>query len=138
MATDTQGTVLKAGDGATPTEVFTAVGAITGVSGFGSSRNSIDITALSDTVEKVKPGLERLSEITLNINHDEDDTGHTTLRADYDAKTLRNFQIVTTDATPVTIAFSAYVMSYSWDLSLDDVIRATVTLKPSDTAPTFT
>lgn len=138
MSTDTQGTLLKAGDGATPTEVFTTIGSVTGISGFGSSRNSIDVTSLGDTVEKIRPGLERLNEITLNINHSEADTGHVSLRTDYLAKTLRNFQIVTTDDTPVTIAFSAYIMSYSQETGGDDVVRSTVTLKPSDTTPTFT
>lgn len=137
MATDTQGTVLKAGDGG-GTEVFAAVGAITGISGFGASRNVIDITGLSDTVEKVRPGLQRLSEVTINLNHDEDDTTHTSLRADFTSKVLRNFQIVTTDDTPITIAFSAYVIGYSIDVNTDDALRSTVTLKPSDTAPTFT
>lgn len=137
MTTDTQGTVMKRGDGADP-EVFTEVAEITNVAGFGTSRNEVDVTSLNDLFERIKPGLLRGGSVTLNLNHGESETSHVGLRTDHEAATLRNFQIVTTDDTPVTIEFSAYVMSINMDFSGDDVTRSTVTLKMSDTKPTYT
>lgn len=48
---------------------------------------------------------------TFTIDFDPDDTGHTALATDRDAKTLGSYEIVDSGATKGTLAFTAYCVS---------------------------
>ncbi len=64
----------------------------------------------SDTQTKTPTSFE-IGQATFTIAFDPDDTSHTALATDRDAKTLGSYEIVDTSSTKGTLAFSAYVMS---------------------------
>jgi predicted secreted protein len=127
-----QGVVLKRGDGATPTEVFSAVGDITGVAGVdGGSNTEIDVTDLSSTAREFLQGLKDGGSATLSGFLNTSDTQQTGLRTDRDNGTLRNFELDLTDSGPTTISFSAIVTSFTIDAQVDSAIALSITLKIS-------
>lgn len=125
---DTQGVVIKRGDGASP-EVFTTIGEVNSIQGPGGSATTIDVTNLSSTAKNKKMGLIDEGQVTLEMKLDTADTAQTGLRTDRSNKTLRNFQIVLTDSPATTISFAAYVMSFALATAVDDVVTASVTLE---------
>jgi hypothetical protein len=136
MATlKSQGVVLKRGDGGDPTEVFTAIGEVTAVSGVGGgSASEIDVTNLSSTAKEFILGLKDEGEVSVSLNLDTADTMQTGLRTDRDNNTLRNFELDLTDSGPTTISFSAFVKSYNVGIAVDSQITLEVSLRLSGAA----
>lgn len=131
MATlKSQGVVLKRGDGATPTEVFTAIGELTSIGGVGGgSASEIDVTNLSSTAKEFILGLKDEGEVSLSLNLDTADTMQTGLRTDRDSNIARNFEMVLTDSGPTTISFTAFVKSYNLGVAVDSQITLEITLR---------
>ncbi len=130
-AIESQGTVLKRGDGA-GSEVFTAIGRVVSISGLGNgSSTEIDITDLSSTGKEFLLGLKDEGEITLTLNLDTGDTMQTGLRTDRDSRTLRNFELALTDDASTVISFSALIKTYGIDIGVDDRVPLNVTLRIS-------
>lgn len=130
MALETQGVVIKRGDGASP-EVFTAIGSVTSVEGPGGEASEIDVTTLSSTAKEFIIGLKDEGTVTLNLNLDTSNTPQTGLRTDRDNGTLRNFELDLTDSPVTTLSFSAYVKSFSISVQPDSKIEASVSLRIS-------
>jgi len=130
-AINSQGVVLKRGDGADP-EVFTAIGELTGIDGVGSGTSAeIDVTTLSSTAKEFILGLKDEGEVTLTMNLDTANAPQTGLRTDRDNKTLRNFELTLTDSGPTVITFSAYVKNFPLGISVDSQITLSLALRIS-------
>ena len=133
-ALKSQGVVLKRGDGGGP-ETFTAIGEVVSIGGLGSgSSTEIDVTNLSSTAKEFLLGLKDEGSVSLSLNLDTTDTMQTGLRGDWDAGTLRNFELDLTDSGPTTISFSAYVQTFPISMAVDDKISLEVTLRVSGPA----
>ena len=129
-ALDSQGMTIKRGDGASP-EVFTTIPEVTEIGGPGGQAAEIDVTDLSSTAKEFRMGLQDEGQITLQMAWIPTNTVHSGLRTDRTNQTLRNFQINFTDSPSTTWAFAAFVLGLELTNSVDEVTRATVTLRVS-------
>ena len=79
---NTKGTIIKIGDGATPTEVFTTIGQITDWDGFDESAKSIDITVITDDYAmKAGGGVIDSGSVSLDILYDPANATFTSVQA---------------------------------------------------------
>jgi predicted secreted protein len=127
---ESQGMELQRGDGASP-EVFTLIDQITTLDGPDGSASEIDITTLDSTAREFAMGLKDSGSITFEAVYDPAKTQHQGLRTDWNARTLRNFQLVFTNSPATTWSFSAYVQNFSISAGVDEVVRLSVTLRIS-------
>ena len=126
-----QGTIFARGDAASP-EVYTAIAQITAISGIGKEAPLIDVSNLSSSAREYHLGLEDLDEVQLTIQYDPDDTTHSGLLADADARTLTHFRITLTDSPPQAITFAARVRIWRLgEVAVDAVQTLIVGIKPS-------
>ena len=108
---DTQGTLLKRGDGTDPTETFTDIPRVQQIDTIGIGRALRQITDLSHTAaHQHKLGLPDVPEISVECLYDPDDAQHQGIFSDHANGVTRNFQIHLADATPTVVAFSALVL----------------------------
>lgn len=131
------GTLLKVGDGVTPTEGFTTIGSVKDISGPSIAMETEDVTTHSSTAAEFVATVIDYGEVSFDINFDYGDTQHAGLLTDLEAGTLRNFQIVLTDAGATTIDFAAIITKYELTAPVKGVLGASLTLKVSGAA-TFT
>jgi hypothetical protein len=125
------GTTFARGDGASP-EVFTAINQVTDVGTVGSDRGLIDVTNLSSTAREYKKAIKDGQELTLTINYDPDDTGHSGLRTDNDAEVSRNYRVTFSDSPAQTVTFAGLVTNWSvGNIVIDNVLTLSVTVKPT-------
>ena len=130
------GTLLKIGDGATPTETFTTIAQVLNIGGPALSQDAIDVTHHSSTGgwREFVGGLLDGGEVTFDINYDPDAATHnatTGLINDMENRTKRNFQLVFPDTGPTTWSFTALVAGFEPSAPIDDKLAASVTLKVS-------
>lgn len=128
-ALESQGTLLKRGDGGTPTEVFTAIGEITDINGPNGSASVVVVSDLNSVAVEKRMGLPDEGQFTLTLNFLPQDTQHAALRTDRNSRVLRNFEFVFTDTTVWT--FSAYVTGLSISNSVDGTTTGSITLEVS-------
>lgn len=120
------GTTLKLGDAATPTEVFNLVGQITDWDGFDEKSKVIDITTLDDDYAEKDGGAVIDSGSTgFDIIYDAANTRMTDLRSALGTK--RNFELVLSNGT-TQFAFAAVVTGIKMAAKKDDKLRAKVSL----------
>jgi predicted secreted protein len=123
-----QGVILKRGDGAGP-EVFTAVAEIKSWS-LSQSRAERNPTHITSTNVESKPGLLDPGELKISGNLLPDDTTHTALRTDFEnGVAARNWQLILTDATPSTLAITAWVKSLEISGEVDGDVPFSATLR---------
>lgn len=125
---ESQGTVFAIYNGTT----YDNVAQVTGVSGLGGgSATVIEASNLDSTAREFIMGLPDEGEITLELNFDPDDTEHDKLEDVRASRTLTQFKITMTDTTPTTYTFSGYVLSVSKNFVIDDLVKASVTIRVS-------
>lgn len=134
-------TILKIGDGATPTEVFTAIAEVKDIAGPQLSTDTVDITSRTSPgkFEEALPTIIRTGQVTFDINFLPTNGTHdaeTGLLADLKNMTKRNFQLVFPDAAETTWSFSAYVVQFQPNAPVAGVLSASVALKITG-QPTF-
>ncbi len=129
-ALETQGILFKRGDGG-GTEIFTTVGEVFDIQGPDGEASEIDVTDFASTAREFKMGLKDEGRVTVQLYRVASDAEQNGLLSDRSAKTLRNFEIVLTDAGTLTLSFAAYVLGFSYSMSPDDSIKASVTLRIS-------
>lgn len=131
-AKPTQGVKLKRGDGG-GSEVFTIIAELTSVPGVERTRNEIDATSLDSTDEEVLVGIRRAGSIQIEGNFVSTNAQQQGLNSDFEAGTLRNFQIDFNDrATPTTYSFAAYITALKFGGGgVDEVQKMTATLRIS-------
>lgn len=125
-----QGTVFKTGDGASP-ETFNAVGQVVNIDGPDGSAPVIDVSNLSSTAREKNVGLPDEGQITLTVQYDPDDTGQTRLKTLRTNRTSGNFKIEMSDSPATVLSFSGYVLQFSRSFSIDEVVMGTVTIEIS-------
>lgn len=132
MATtyETQGTILRRGDGASP-EVFTDVPGITSIDPVGFSRSLIDVTDLLSLAREYKLALKDGQEINVEAWYDPDDTEHAGLRDDLNTGVTRTFELQLTDSPPQVITITGLVMNWSIGAQIDNVYPLRFTIKPT-------
>jgi hypothetical protein len=128
-ALESQGTLLRRGDGGAPTEVFTAIGEITDLTGPSGSASVINVSDLNSVAVEKRMGLPDEGQFTLTLNFLPQDVQHAALRTDRASKLLRNFEFVFTDTT--VWKFSAYVTGLSVSNSVDGTTNGNITLEIS-------
>ncbi len=123
------GTVLKIGDGATPTEGFTAVGQITDWDGFDEKSKVIDITTLDDDYAEKDGGAVIDSGATgMDLLYDQANSNINALRTGLGTK--NNFKLILSNGT-TQFAFAAVITGFKVMGKKDDKVRAKVSLDVS-------
>lgn len=126
---NTNSTVLKIGDGVTPTEGFTSVGQITDWDGFDEKSKVIDITTLDDDYSEKDGGAVIDSGATgMDLLYDPANTNINALRTGVGTK--KNFQLILSNGT-TQFAFAAVITGFKIMGKKDDKIRAKVSLDVS-------
>ena len=120
------GCSLSQGDGASP-QVYTAIANINSFSGPSGSRSVIDVTTLSDSAKAKDVGIAEMGQLTFNFHFDASDTELVDVWDNFLAGTLHNFKLEFSDGTKFT--FNAYILSFNFDGSTDDVVRGSATLE---------
>jgi len=133
---DAFGTQLQRGDGATPTETFTAIANVTDITPPGIERETYDVTAHDspDAYREFIGGLKDGGEVEIEINYDPRE--HDDLVADFADTEPRNYKIV----WPSTLgnwAFAAILTNFEPEAPHDDKLAASLTFKVSG-KPTIT
>lgn len=129
-ALDSQGMLIQRSDGASP-EVFATIPEVSEMSGPGGQSSEIDVTDLSSTAKEFRMGLQDEGQISLTMNWIPGNAVHAGLRTDRSNQTLRNFKIIFTDSPTTTWDFAAFVMGLEMSAGVDDVVKATATLRVS-------
>lgn len=130
------GTLLKIGDGATPTEAFTTIAEVKDISGPSLALEVTEVTSHSSPNgwrEKIGTLLDG-GEVTFEINYVPTENTHdagTGLVKDMKDRTLRNFQLVFPDVASTTWEFSALVSAFEPSAPVDGSLAASVTLSIS-------
>lgn len=128
-ALNTNSTVLKIGDGVTPTEGFTNVGQITDWDGFDEKSKVIDITTLDDDYSEKDGGAVIDSGATgMDLLYDPANTNINGLRTGIGTK--KNFKLILSNGT-TQFAFAAVITGFKIMGKKDDKIRAKVSLDVS-------
>jgi predicted secreted protein len=133
---DAFGTQLQRGDGATPTEVFTAIANVTDITPPGIERETYDVTA-HDSPEAWREfigGLKDGGEVEIEVNYDPRD--HDALIADFADPNPRNYKVVWPNSLG-NWAFGAILTNFEPEAPHDDKLAASVTFKVSG-KPTIT
>ena len=129
-ALDSQGVTIGRGDAASP-EVYTTIPEVVNIQGPGGQANEIDVTDLNSTAKEFRMGLQDEGSITMDILYIPGNAVHAGLRSDRAAQTLRNFRITFTDSPQTTWTFGAFVLGFEISNAVDDVTKASVTLRVS-------
>jgi hypothetical protein len=135
------GTLLKLGDGGTPTETFTTIAEVGDIAGPNVESDSKEGTNHSSPsgYEEFIPTIKRTGEVTFPINWNPAAATHSYsagLLKDAVNQTKRNFQIVFPTSPATTWSFSAYVMKFSPKAPVNGILAADITLKVTG-APTL-
>jgi len=130
------GTLLKIGDGATPTETFTTIAEVTDLGGPSLTLETIDVTSHSSTNgwREFIGGLLDGGEVSFTINYLPANATHdasTGVIADMKNRVVRNFTLVFPDSGTTTWTFSALVTGFEPGEPIDSQLTADVTLKVS-------
>lgn len=129
---DAFGTEFRRGDGATPTETFTAIANVSSISGPARSRETIDVTAHNspDQYMQFIGGLKDGGEVSLEINYDPTESTHD-LDDDFDDTEPRNYQIVILPDTADehTWDFAGILTELSDEFPYDDKMGRSMTVK---------
>ena len=133
---DAFGTQLKRGDGATPTEVFTAIANVTDITPPALERETLDVTSHGspDAWREHIGGLKDGGEVEIEINYDPRE--HDALVADLEDEDPRNYKVV----WPKSLGeweFKAILTNFEPEAPHDDKLAASLTFKVSG-KPTIT
>jgi len=129
-----QGTLLKIGDGATPTEGFTTIAEVNDLGGPALALEAVDVTNHS-SLEGWKEfigGLLDAGEVSFSINYQPTHATHnntTGLIRDMRTRTKRNFQLVFTDSGNTTWSFTALITGFEPTEPTDAQLTADCTLQ---------
>ena len=124
------GTTLSRGNGATP-EVFTAIGEVKDISGPGLSVDDVEAThqGSPDGFKEFVPGLIDGGEVAFDIQLVDDETTQEQVITDLNARTKRNYKLVSPGGGGWT--FAGYVKGFEPSYPVQDVVTASVTIKVS-------
>ena len=129
-------TLLKKGDAASP-EVFTTVADVLAIDWNGKKLDTVDVTSMSSTgnYREFIPTLFDGGELTFGLNYNPTNATHSGLKTDYDARTLRNWQLVLPSSLG-TWSFAGYITEMSLNADLAKQLMQSCKIKVSG-LPTF-
>lgn len=127
------GTLLKAGDGASP-ETFTTIAEVRNGPGLGFSVDDIEVTNHDSTNawKEFIPGLLDAGEVSFSINFLPTNATHSAsagILNDMQDRTVRNFQLVMSDGSSATWNFTGYYKGFNANFPPESQIEAEVTIK---------
>ena len=131
MSVKTQGCALRFYDTAVSPNAYVDIANVTGFQGPSGSRQVIDATLLASAAKIKDVGLPDMGQISGDFVFDVSDTVLTDVYDAFLAGTLQVFQIAFSDSPETLFDFSAYVLSFSYSASIDDVVRGSFTLEIS-------
>jgi hypothetical protein len=124
-----RGTTLHINVDGSPTN-FQKIGNITDVGGPGGSATVLDASNLDSVAREKLMGLFDEGQVTVKINLDPDDTVHKAVRTARRNKTLCEFKLTLTDASPATIGyFFGYVTGFTHAVGTDKILTADITIE---------
>jgi hypothetical protein len=127
---DTFGTLLKRGDGGTPTETFATIGGVGDIDGPSEEVRVEEYLAhdfASPTVRRL-PTVKDNGVISFPLYWDPSDSVHVLLRTDKDNMTVRNFQLVEPFTGGETASFAAIVSKLGKAYPVEGLMTAEVEL----------
>lgn len=128
------GTLLKKGDGATPTETFTTIAEVLDIDGPELGLDTEESTSHDsvDGWEDFVATILRSGEVSCEINYVPTNATHdasTGLIKDMTGRTKRNFKLVFPNASTTTFSFTAYVTKVQPKAPVNGKLTADITLK---------
>jgi hypothetical protein len=129
----TQGLKLQLGSTASP-QTFTDLANITNLTGLNSGQSSeIDTTDFdSENFREFVRGLADGGQVTVNIKWDPDLSTHQTLFDLNRSGATRQWRVVLVQGT--IYEFNAFISNLGIDFAIDDIVRATMTLRVTGNA----
>ncbi|MFE6223331.1 phage tail tube protein [Streptomyces sp. NPDC057854] len=126
---DAFGTQFLRGDGATPTEVFSALANVNNIAAPSLTRSVIDVTAHDspDAWMESVGGLKDGGEVTIDLNYDP--AAHDSLVADLSDENPRNYRIVFPDPGNTAWTFPGILTAFQATAPIDDKLTASLTYK---------
>lgn len=127
------GASIQIGDGATPVEGFVAIPEVS-IDVEHEVINRLEEVTNHQSAGKAEfapTGVQEWGDVPFSGNWISTNTTHTALETDARAATKRNFKVVTSDATPVNYAFTAYIERFKKSYPVNGVVKFTGTLKIS-------
>lgn len=129
-ALDSQGLIFSYKSVDSPI-TYTAISEIQNIQGPGGQANEIDVTDLNSTAKEFRMGLQDEGSITLDIMYIPLNAGHAALRALRASQSIEDFQITFTDSPETNWQFQGFVLGFEISNSVDDVTKASVTIRVS-------
>ena len=126
-----KGCVLSISIPGSPTN-FAAVANVTGFNGPSGSLATIDVTSLDDDAIQKIAGLLDEGQFTFDLNIDPDNAQHILLHDARLNKTLSEFKLALSDATPKNIYFIGYVTAFPFSGPLGEKVTTQVTIEITD------
>lgn len=128
------GTLLKIGDGATPTEGFTTIAEVKDIGGPKLKADTAEATSHSSTDgwDEAIATILRGGEVPFDVNWIPTNATHslsTGILKDFNARTRRNFKIVFPDAGNTTWQFSAIIVGFEVEAPVNGILKSSITLK---------
>lgn len=133
------GTLVKMGDGGSPSETFTTIGELTGDIEFdGMESEEIEVTthnnAINGRAKEKLPGLIDPGNLQFDINYVASDVTHIAVRAAWTSQTKKNFKLE--DPYGNVVSLAGYIMSFPVKYPMNDAIKATIKIMITG-LPTF-
>lgn len=133
------GSVLKIGDGG-GTEAFNSLGNIISITPHESTLGTVDATHMESLNyhEEVLPTIFRTSPVQVQVQWDPTNTYQAQALTDHQARTLRNFKIVFSNAATSEFAISGYIVKWAvGEATAEGIVPLSLEIKPTG-KPTFT
>jgi len=118
---------------ASPITTYAQIGQVVSISGPDGSVPEVDVTHLSSTGKEYIAGLADFGSISMEVILDPATTTtmHEQIWNDFLAGTVTTYQMRLSDSPQTTLTMTAYPNQYSWNLGVDEAVRATLGLKIS-------
>lgn len=105
----------------------TIIGEVSSVGTLELSANVIEYNSYGKTHKQKLVGQKDSGTLSLTVNWIAGDTGHTALKAAYDAGSLENFGVRWISGSEnATATFTGYISSFSIDTPVEDVVMASI------------
>lgn len=127
-----QGTILRIGDGATPTEVFTDIEGMDDISGPDEAADTIETTSHSSPGRRRQfiGGLKDSGEMSFDMFWIFNEPGQLALYAAFQDGLEHNFQLeFPVDTTDNLLEFAGIVTAFGWSAPKDDAVKRSVTIQ---------
>ena len=130
-ALKSQGCLIGLWDGSASPTTYPEIPDVMSITGPDGSAAEIDVTCLDSTAKEWLMGLPDEGTVSLEMvwGGETDNAIQRQLRTARATQTLSYFQIRLTDSPQSTYTFTAYVTGWSLSLGVDDVVKASVTLR---------